>query len=637
MARLKLPDLSTLRARLLILVLAGVLPLGALSVWTVAASARVAEAQAQDQLTLAASLVAAHQDRLASSARHLLAVITAVPEIRGLQRETCVDYLARLQGSYPIYANIGIFDLRGDILCHAAARQGGFNAADRDYFQQALARQDFVMGQLVQGRATRRQVLPFGVPILEGGQARAVAFATVDVAEMQREMAALDLPAGVRLLVVDAAGRVLAERDAEDDMPRPPGDPLRAPALRSAAAAMKAGTLVAPDRDGRPRLYAFAPTAPVAGQRLLAVASLDQARITAAARRQALQALAIVAAVLVAGLLAARWLGLRMIAGPAGALAQAARRIGDGELDVRTSLPHHKGAGEFVQLATALDSMAESLQRQRGQIEAELANTRAAHAQLDALNQSLEQRIAQRTADLQRANQELEAFSYSVSHDLRAPLAAVGGFARALAERLQATPQAQDGKVRHYLDRILAGADLMEQSIEALLQLSRLSREPIERQPLDISAMAQDTLEWLRMQAPGRQVDWQVQPGLSASGDARQLRVVLQNLLGNAWKFTARQEAARIEVGVAQRDGVAAFFVRDNGVGFDLAQAQRLFMPFQRMHAAAEFPGTGIGLATVRRVIERHQGRLWVDTASGAGCTVWFTLGPGWSAAPAIG
>mgnify|MGYP000429118694 CR=1 FL=1 len=135
MARLKLPDLSTLRARLLILVLAGVLPLGALSVWTVAASARVAEAQAQDQLTLAASLVAAHQDRLASSARHLLAVITAVPEIRGLQRETCVDYLARLQGSYPIYANIGIFDLRGDILCHAAARQGGFNAADRDFAQ----------------------------------------------------------------------------------------------------------------------------------------------------------------------------------------------------------------------------------------------------------------------------------------------------------------------------------------------------------------------------------------------------------------------------------------------------------------------------------------------------------------------
>jgi PAS domain S-box-containing protein len=217
------------------------------------------------------------------------------------------------------------------------------------------------------------------------------------------------------------------------------------------------------------------------------------------------------------------------------------------------------------------------------------------------------------------SNQELEAFSYSVSHDLRAPLAAIGGFSRALEGKLAGLA---DEKASHYLSRIHAGVVKMEQLIEALLQLSRVGRAPIEWGEVDVSALAHETLEGLQMQDPSRQVDVRIEEGLVAHGDARLLRIVLQNLLGNAWKFTARTDAPAIHVGRTD----AAFFVRDNGVGFDMAYAGKLFNAFQRLHSEAEFPGTGIGLATVRRIVGRHQGRVWVESEPGLGTTFYFSL-----------
>jgi light-regulated signal transduction histidine kinase (bacteriophytochrome) len=206
-----------------------------------------------------------------------------------------------------------------------------------------------------------------------------------------------------------------------------------------------------------------------------------------------------------------------------------------------------------------------------------------------------------------------------VSHDLRAPLAAIGGFSRALEGKLAGLA---DEKASHYLSRIHAGVVKMEQLIEALLQLSRVGRAPIEWGEVDVSALAHETLEGLQMQDPSRQVDVRIEEGLVAHGDARLLRIVLQNLLGNAWKFTARTDAPAIHVGRTD----AAFFVRDNGVGFDMAYAGKLFNAFQRLHSEAEFPGTGIGLATVRRIVGRHQGRVWVESEPGLGTTFYFSL-----------
>jgi light-regulated signal transduction histidine kinase (bacteriophytochrome) len=223
---------------------------------------------------------------------------------------------------------------------------------------------------------------------------------------------------------------------------------------------------------------------------------------------------------------------------------------------------------------------------------------------------------------MREANQELEAFSYSVSHDLRAPLAAIGGFSKALAEKLGSSA---DEKAHHYLARIQAGALRMEQLIEALLGLSRFTRAPLDLVPVDLSLLAQESVEALQAQHPTRCVQVAIEKGLGAVGDHRLLRALMDNLVGNAWKFTSQAPAARIDVG---RDTAhRAFFVRDNGVGFDIAQADKLFSAFQRFHAEREFPGTGIGLAIVRRIVARHGGRVWAESSPGAGTTLYFTLG----------
>ena len=227
-------------------------------------------------------------------------------------------------------------------------------------------------------------------------------------------------------------------------------------------------------------------------------------------------------------------------------------------------------------------------------------------------------------AALRLSNQELEAFSYSVSHDLRAPLNTVDGFSRLLAKQLAG---AANEKVVHYLARIQAGVAQMGRLIEDLLSLSQLTRAQLRREPLDLSAAAGGILAEWQSRQPGRQVTVAVQADLRAEGDARLVRVALENLLANAWKFTSQQTSAEIEVGqIVDAAGLPVFFVRDNGAGFDMAYADKLFAPFERLHAASEFPGSGIGLAIVSRVIERHGGRLWAESVPGCGATFFFTL-----------
>jgi signal transduction histidine kinase len=239
------------------------------------------------------------------------------------------------------------------------------------------------------------------------------------------------------------------------------------------------------------------------------------------------------------------------------------------------------------------------------------------------LNEQLEQRVHERTAQLQVINQELESFCYSVSHDLRGPLRAIDGFSEALSEEL---PEELNDDARRYMERIRAATQRMGQLIEDLLNLSRVSRQDFEPQPVDLSVITEEVVEALRMQEPDRQVDVSVWPGMDTEGDPRLLRVVLENLIGNAWKFTSKTESPRIEIGTLRDGEHTVFFVRDNGAGFDMAYADKLFGAFQRLHAAGEFPGTGIGLATVQRIINRHGGRIWVDAAPGEGARFYFTL-----------
>jgi PAS domain S-box-containing protein len=1177
----------SLQQRLVILLLAAILPLAGLSVWFSLDEMESETQLAQSQLSFAASLIAAQQDNTVESAEHLLAAISAMPMMRSPERKTCGKYFEDLRSNYPIYANIGIVDLQGNIICHANSRIGDFNIADRPYFKQAIAERRFVMGAPITGRALNRLVIPFALPSFDDGRITAVAFGGLDLGYAGAKLANAKLPAGASVIVTDRQGAVLMAH------PTGAGGVLGAPvadaSLLQAARKMVAGEAYWEDASGEPRIHAFAPSRVVAGEGFFAAVSMDRAKVAQASFATLRSQLLALGITLLAGLAVAWWVGGRVIVGPAKQILGTVRRLENGALDARVPLQPGPQRGEFARIAAAFNLMAESLQLRRRDLENELGRSRGAYmvldmvlnsmqesliavtsagqflmfnkaatrlfplndpdllppqwaerfgfyredkttlyrneelplvrsargesgrlqrvfvrnrlvpegrllqcswqpihdesgisgglvvfadvteldrlqaeqaarfaqvreiqrklveaqrigrvgnwevdlesgrlwwsnevfelfgvdrrtfnrtldefvhcvhpedrpllgparesalrndkavsveyrvvkpdasiawihqiaearhgergepvwyggvvqditrrkqdeqslldskqelhgytlmlqraaeaaraitakptiqetmsqvadqsrlvigahmamvgltrddmwskavtalslsdkyaqwrqfdgapdgsgiyslvcetgaplrltqAQLEAhprwrgfgrhaathppingllavplvgrdgtsigllqisdkeqgdfterdeyvamelahlasiafenatlfthvrdLNAGLEARIAERTAELTRqerlfrtlaeqapeviwntdstgkatflngawyelvggappewlggswmarlhpddlddvqrnwqrsretlqpysgirrilardgsyhtmtykaapvlddegnvafwvgvdaditelkaiegalrsSNQELEAFSYSVSHDLRAPLGAIGGFSRALSTKLEAS---SDERVQHYLARIQAAVEKMEQLIEALLSLAKVARAPLSYGAVDLGALATEALEALQVQHPQRNVTVRVQDDLVAQGDARLLRLVMENLVGNAWKFTSGRDDARIEVG--RLEGGSVFSVRDNGVGFDMAYAAKLFGAFQRLHTEAEFPGTGIGLATVRRIVTRHQGRVWAESRVGEGTTFFFTL-----------
>ncbi len=247
------------------------------------------------------------------------------------------------------------------------------------------------------------------------------------------------------------------------------------------------------------------------------------------------------------------------------------------------------------------------------------AKAEAANRELREAFDSL--RRAKKAADA--ANRELEAFSYSVSHDLRAPLRAIDGFSQALLEDYR---HVLDDRGRDFLGRVRAATQRMSQLIMDLLKLSRLTRGELNLGPVDLSAVARAVMLDLRKSQPERKVTVRIAEGLGVRGDAHLLRVALENLLGNAWKFTGKKDEATVEFGAVEVDGTTAYFVRDDGAGFDMAYASQLFGTFQRLHSEKEFPGTGIGLSLVQRIVHRHGGSVWAEGALGRGATFYFTL-----------
>ncbi len=273
-------------------------------------------------------------------------------------------------------------------------------------------------------------------------------------------------------------------------------------------------------------------------------------------------------------------------------------------------------AGRVLGVVAAARDVTEANRTQAAQREAE--------AQVRALHAGLETRVRERTADLERSNKNLEAFTYSVSHDLRAPLRGLSGFSAALVEDYS---DRLDETGRGYAQRIQAASERMAALIDDLLQLSRVSRTEMNLGPVDLSAEVDAIVGELQASEPGRRVRFAIQDGVWVTADRGLIRTVVQNLVENAWKFTARRDAATIEFGTTPADDAKiCCYVRDNGAGFDPAYADKLFQPFERLHEAADFPGTGIGLASVQRIIERHGGRTWAEGAVDRGATFYFTL-----------
>jgi signal transduction histidine kinase len=257
---------------------------------------------------------------------------------------------------------------------------------------------------------------------------------------------------------------------------------------------------------------------------------------------------------------------------------------------------------------------------------ARAADVTALQDELDGCRREL----AERSRELDNAVRELDSFAYSVSHDLRAPLRVVDGFATIVLEDYGDRGKPLDDVGRDHLRRIVAASQRMNTMIDTLLGLSRMTSRELKRERVDLSQIARELAEDLRTHEPGRSVEFVVAPNLRTDGDATLLRLVLQNLLGNAYKFTARSSAARVEVGTRAEGGGVTYFVKDNGAGFDMRFAEKMFGLFQRLHSANEFPGTGVGLATVQKIVRRHGGRVWAEAipapAEGHGATFYFTL-----------
>lgn len=344
--------------------------------------------------------------------------------------------------------------------------------------------------------------------------------------------------------------------------------------------------------------------------------------------------LGIAAVVAAAALLVAYVLSRRLqeiVTRPLVAIADVAREVTEKRnFSLRAQKLSHD---EIGLLAESFNTMLAEIERATRELEAsnreaarEVTERRRAEEEVMRLNAELEKRVRERTAQLEYTNSELEAFCYSVSHDLRAPLRAIDGFSQALTEDF---PKDVPEDAQRYLSRIRSSTQRMGQLIEDLLNLSRVSRVDLERRDVDVSELARQVMNDMQHREPERKVEVLIWDGMRADADPRLLRAALENLIGNAWKFTSKAEAPRIEVGSVRDAERVTFFVRDNGAGFDMAYANKLFGAFQRLHSATEYSGTGIGLATVQRIVHRHGGRVWADAQPGKGAAFFFTLEPG--------
>jgi light-regulated signal transduction histidine kinase (bacteriophytochrome) len=300
----------------------------------------------------------------------------------------------------------------------------------------------------------------------------------------------------------------------------------------------------------------------------------------------------------------------KSVAQPIIQLAETAQAVSrNQDYSVRVTPPREQN-----ELAVLIDSFNKMLQ----EIQQRDTELQKAHGELEL-------RVAERTRDLESSNRELEAFSYSVSHDLRAPLDTMSGFSYVL---LKNYGDKLDENGKQSLQSIRAAARRMAELLDDLLNLSRITTSTMRREEVDLSAAARSIMEELCRTAPDRKVDYVAPVKMVTNADARLLQIVLENLLRNAWKYTSRHERARIEFGQEMKDGRVVYFVKDDGSGFDPRSADRLFQPFQRLHSSAEFPGNGIGLATVRRIIQRHGGQVWAEGAIEHGAAFYFTLQP---------
>lgn len=600
-----------LRTRLLGVVLLAVVPLAGLLFTYASSENTAAQERARSEIRRRLEADASSIRDLVAESRATLVTFGITYAIQAQDWSLAQGNADRLQALHADYLLIAVAGPDGRVIVSSTTETGTVNVADRTFFQRAVRSKGLVVSDYQVDPVVGRPMIAVTYPVYSPqGDLIAVEYIALETSSLRARLSAAGAKYTVENLV-DSAGTLVARWPA---LPESEGRVLSEAALVRAVLNEATGTVTVAGLDGVVREYFFAPVFPTGEGDLHLAVGFSADELLADQRASFNLTLSGFAGVAILALVVAWLVGTYSVYRPMRKLGAAAARLAEGDLSARAGVS--TGAGEIDDLSVRFDAMAEAIEHQVG----ELAEARRAQ---EALNSELEERVRRRTAELLASNKELEAFNYSVSHDLRAPLRAIDGFSQAL---LEDQADRLDDAGRADLTRVKAAANRMDELIDSLLALSRLTRVEMDIQNVDLSRLAGDVLAELRGRDPGREVGVAIQPGVAGEADAVLVRSVLENLLGNAWKFTAKTPDARIEFGTVSIDGENVYFVKDNGAGFDMAYSDKLFGAFQRLHDQREFPGTGVGLATVARVVHRHGGRVWAEGRPGEGATFYFTL-----------
>ncbi|MDO8931975.1 MAG: ATP-binding protein [Rhodocyclaceae bacterium] len=590
----------SIRSLLLALVAAVVLPLVAMLAYSIYEESRHGVEQARTSVRTLAKIIAANTSRTLATNREALETLARRPLMRLVDGARCDPILADFQSLFPRFANLTTIDMNGLAVCSAVPQPGGkpVNVARTEWFRRALAEKRFLAGNPFLGPITGKWVSVLIAPIVDdGNDIKGFMGLPLDMSAYDPNIAAAPMAPGTRYGILSANARLIWRNEDPEKLL---GKDVQDLGIVRQTLATRDGEYEGTGSDGVHRFYAVAPIPEADWYAYVGVPSQP---IYAAAYANAIRnsLLGLVALLGFAGL--ALFFAHR-IARPVLSLAATARQLKDGKAEVRAVV---EGPGEVAEVAAEFNEMVDALQ--------------SAEHELRRLNAELEQRVARRTAELENANKSLETFSYSVSHDLRAPLRAINGYAQMLVEDERDRLSEQG---RNTLDRVTANTAKLGHLIDDVLEYSRAGRLPLNKAPVDLDKQVVAVTDDLRAAYPNADIEVKLLPVVD--GDEAMLRQVFANLIGNACKFSASREHPLIEVGADEDGGSPVFYVKDNGVGFDMQYADKLFGMFQRLHRDSEFPGTGVGLSIVKQLIERHGGSIWFKAHPDAGATFFFSL-----------
>jgi signal transduction histidine kinase len=604
----------SLRVRMLGLLLVAVLPSFAVLGWGELRQRDEDVAQVQGELKRSAVATAALLRNTIECSHQLLVLLSRIDAIRNRDRAATTRLLHSLLAEDGDYMNFGAVFGDGSYVASAVPLPSPPpNANERSWFKRAISARSFVLGDYQIGLITKQPSIACALPMFSAsGEIEQVLYSSLGLARIQRDCEALPVPDRATVLVVDANGTVLARRPDPEPWV---GKRMSEAASVQAILERREGVAEVAGIDGVTRIHAFSPAIEYGGGAIyVGVAITREAAVAPAQHDFARMFTLLVVATLT--MTATTWLVTdRALLGRVRRITSATRRLTAGEQGARIgdSGPND----ELGELARAFDEMA-------GALQARLAERMHAEEQVLQLNRELEERVADRTGQLAAMNKELEAFSYSVSHDLRAPLRHINGFVNLLRQNGSAHT---DDKSRHYMDTIQAASSRMGVLIDDILAFSRAGRSELHRGPVDLGAIASAAWKAAAVEAPGRDVKFVLGALPTVEGDSAMLHQVFVNLFSNALKFTRPRTRTVVEVGTEPAgDGEVQIYVRDNGVGFDMQYIDKLFGVFQRLHDSDSFEGTGIGLAIVQRVVHRHGGRIRAESTQGGGATFHFTL-----------